>query len=138
MFVLDTNVVSELRKKNNADRNVAEWASAKLAPELFISVITVMELEYGVLLAARKDAPKAQMLRAWVERTLERFEGRILDIDIGAARHCAALHVPDPKPERDALIAATALAHDMTLVTRNIAHFAKTGIRLLNPWTATP
>jgi predicted nucleic acid-binding protein len=136
MFVLDTNVVSELRKKNNADRNVAEWASEKLTPQLFISVITVMELEYGVLLAARRDTPKAEMLRAWVERTLDRFRGHVLDVSMEAARRCAALHVPDPKPERDALIAATALAHDMTLVTRNTVHFERTGVKLFNPWMA--
>jgi predicted nucleic acid-binding protein len=138
MFVLDTNVVSELRKKNNADRNVAKWASGQLTPQLFISVITVMELEYGVLLAARKDTPKAEALRAWVERTLQRFDGQILSVDVQTVQRGAALHVPDPKPERDALIAATAMAHDMTLVTRNTVHFARTGVKLFNPWIAQP
>ena len=134
MFVLDTNVVSELRKKSKADRTVADWASGRPLSELFISVITAMELQYGVLLAARKDRRKAEMLKVWMDLTLYRFEGRTLDVTIDVALQCAALHVPDPKSERDALIAATALAHVMTLVTRNTKDFERMGVKLLNPW----
>ena len=136
MFILDTNVVSELRKRSKADREVAEWASRKNAQQLFLSVMTVRELEYGVLQSARQDKQKAEVLGSWLESVLLRFEGRILEIDTAIARRCAALHVPDPKPERDAWIAATALVHDMTVVTRNTRDFSSTGAKLFNPWLA--
>jgi toxin FitB len=136
MFILDTNVVSELRKRSKADREVAEWASGKAAQQLFLSVMTVRELEYGVLLSARSDKQKAEVLGSWLESVLQRFEGRILEVDTAIARRCAALHVPKPKPERDAWIAATALVHDMTVVTRNTRDFSSTGTKLFNPWLA--
>src|SRR4051794_7677184 len=136
MFILDTNVVSELRKKNKTDSNVAEWALRETAERLFMSVVTVRELEYGVLLVARKDARQAATLGAWLEGVLQRFEGRIIDIDMAIARRCAALHVPDPKPERDGWIAAAALVHNMTVVTRNTRDFEATGVKLFNPWLA--
>jgi predicted nucleic acid-binding protein len=136
MFILDTNVASELRKKSRANREVADWALRIPARQLFMSVVTVRELEYGVLLSARKDLRQSESLGVWLEAVLQQFEGRILHIDIAIARRCAVLHVPDPKPERDAWIAATALVHGMTLVTRNIKDFAATGVKLFNPWTA--
>ena len=136
MFILDTNVISELRKKSRADRDVADWALRRPVQQLFMSVMTVRELEYGVLLSGRKDSRQAASLGAWLETVLQRFEGRILAIDIAIARRCAALHVPDPKPERDAWIAATALIHGMTLVTRNTRDFEATGAKLFNPWAA--
>ena len=136
MFILDTNVVSELRKRTKADREVAEWASRKPAQQLFLSVMTVREFEYGVLLSARRDKQKAELLGTWLESVLQRFEGRILEVDTAIARRCAALHVPNPKPERDAWIAATALVHDMTVVTRNTRDFSSTGAKLFNPWLA--
>lgn len=135
MFILDTNLVSELRKKSRANSEVAEWALRRPAQQLFMSVVTVRELEYGVLQSARKDPRQAASLGIWLEGVLQRFEGRILDIDIAIARRCAALHVPDPKPERDAWIAATALVHGMILVTRNTQDFVSTGTKLFNPWT---
>ena len=139
MFILDTNVVSELRKSKagKCDRNVAGWASRISAESLFISAITVLELEKGVLLVQRRDARQGALLRTWMDQhVLPAFSGRVLPVETAVARRCAGLHVPDPGSERDALIAATALVHDMTVVTRNVGDFATTGARLLNPWEA--
>jgi predicted nucleic acid-binding protein len=141
MFVLDTNVVSELRKVRfgKADANVAAWAQGVDAAALFVSAITILELELGVLLIERKDAVQGAMLRAWLDlQVLPEFAGRTLPVNSAVAQRCARLHVPDKRGERDALIAATALVHGMTLVTRNIADFKATGVTLLNPWDASP
>jgi predicted nucleic acid-binding protein len=137
MFVLDTNVVSELRKVRlgKADSHVAAWAESVDASDLFISAITIMELELGVLAVERKDATQGAVLRRWLEQqVLPEFVGRTLPVDTAVAQRCARLHVPDKCGERDALIAATALVHGMTVVTRNIADFKPTGVSLLNPW----
>ncbi len=137
MFVLDTNVVSELRKirAGKADRHVALWADEVDAGSLHISTITVLELEVGILQIERRDPEQGALLRAWLEtRVLPEFEARILPVDTAVARRCAHLHIPDPRAERDALIAATALVHGMIVVTRNIADFTATGVPLLNPW----
>ncbi len=137
MFVLDTNVVSELRKvkAGKADRNVAMWASGVPAETLYVSVITILELETGVLLVQRRDPAQGALLRAWLDRhVLPAFADRVLPVDTAVAQRCAALHVPDPRSDRDALIAATAMVHSMTVVTRNVADFAATGVALLNPW----
>lgn len=137
MYLVDTNVVSELRKVHNgrADGNVARWADSVDASDLFLSVITVQEIEIGVLLAERRDAVQGAMLRTWLERqVLPAFMGRILAVTTDVARRSARLHVPDPQPLRDGLIAATALTHSMTVVTRNLADFAPTGVPTLNPW----
>lgn len=139
MFVLDTNIVSELRKAKagKADPGVVAWAARVPAGDLFVSVVTILELETGVLLVQRRDPAQGAALRAWLdEQVLPAFAGRILPVDTAVARRCAALHVPDPRSERDALIAATAMVHDMRVVTRNAADFAATGVPLLNPWTA--
>ena len=140
MFVLDTNVVSELRKMRSgkADRNVAAWTQSVDAADLFVSAITVMELELGVLSIERKDASQGALLRSWLEQqVLPEFSERTLPVDAAVARRCARLHVPDRRGERDALIAATALVHGMTLVTRNVADFEPTGVALLDPWEAS-
>ena len=141
MFVLDTNVVSELRKAGTgkADRNLMAWTRTVDAADLFISAITVMELELGVLAIERRDAAQGALLRAWLDgQVLPEFSGRTLPIDTAVAQRCARLHVPDRRGERDALIAATALAHGMTVVTRNVADFAPTGVAVVNPWEAPP
>jgi len=137
MFVLDTNVVSELRKVRvgKADPNVATWTDTVDAAELFVSVITIMELELGVLSIERKDATQGAVLRTWLEQhVLPEFSGRTLPVDTAVAQRCARLHIPDKRGERDALIAATALVHGMTIVTRNVADFEPTGVTILNPW----
>jgi toxin FitB len=137
MFVLDTNVVSELRKSSTgkADLNVTAWARRVPAGSLFLSAISVLELETGVLLAERRDPVQGAVLRAWLhERVLTAFAGRVLVMDAAVALRCARLHVPDRRAERDALIAATALVHGMTVVTRNTSDFEPTGVPLLNPW----
>jgi hypothetical protein len=135
MFLLDTNVVSELRRPERADVRVRAWA-AKTALELHaISVVTLEELERGTLLMERRNAQQGAVLRRWLEdEVVKRLSPRILPIDAAIARRCARLHVPDPRPERDALIAATALEHGLTVVTRNAADFAPMGVTLLNPW----
>jgi hypothetical protein len=138
MYLLDTNVVSELRKAKagKAHEKVAAWAARTPAASLFLSVITVQELEIGVLLAERRDPPQGAILRTWLEdHVLPAFADRILPVDTVIARRSAGLHVPDPRPVRDALIAATALVHGLTLVTRNVADLEPTGAKILNPWT---
>lgn len=137
MFLLDTNVVSEMRKYGDKriDSNVAQWATLHDASMFFISAITVMELELGILLLERRDPAQGGRLRAWFERrVLVEFSDRIVSVDAAVARRCAGLHVPNPCSERDALIAATALVHGMTVVSRNVADFEATGVPLLNPW----
>ncbi|MEB0140130.1 MULTISPECIES: type II toxin-antitoxin system VapC family toxin [unclassified Undibacterium] len=137
MFVLDTNVVSELRKVRlgKADANVTAWAESVDAADLFVSAITIMELELGVLSIERKDVTQGAMLRSWLEQhVLPEFSGRTLPVDTAVALRCARLHCPDQRGERDALIAATALVHGMTVVTRNVADFKPTGVSLINPW----
>jgi toxin FitB len=138
MFLLDTNVISELRKvrAGKADRNVSAWVRTVPAGSLFLSAIVIQELEIGTLLAERRDPPKGAILRAWLdEHVLPTFSERILSVDTVVARRSAALRIiPDHRPIRDGLIAATALTHGMTVVTRNLADFEPTGVPLLNPW----
>ena len=139
MFVLDTNVVSELRKvaAGKADRHVAAWASSTPAGSMYISAITVLELELGVLAIERRDPTSGAVLRSWLDtRVLPTFVDRTLSVDTSVALRCAGLHVPDPRAERDALIAATALAHGMAVVTRNVRDFQPMGVDVVNPWKA--
>ncbi|MDN3274106.1 type II toxin-antitoxin system VapC family toxin [Frankia sp. RB7] len=137
MFLLDTNVISELRRPDKADRNVVAWANAVPAANFFMSVISILEIELGARLIERRDAAQGAILRTWIDtQVLARFEGRILAIDTAVALRCAQLHVPNPRAERDALIAATALVHGLTVVTRNLGDFEPTGVSLLNPWDA--
>jgi len=137
MYLLDTNVVSELRKvrAGKADVRVAAWADSVDVADLFLSAISVQELEIGVLLVERRDPAQGAMLRTWLDgHVLPAFAGRILAIDTAVALRSARLHVPDPGPLRDSFIAATALVHGMTVVTRNIADFETADVPLLNPW----
>ena len=137
MYLLDTNDVSDLRKAKTtrADKNVTAWAISVPATSLFLSAISILELETGVLLIERRDAVQGALLRVWLDDyVIPAFSGRILAIDTAVAQRCAKLHVPDPGAERDTLIAATALVHGMTIVTRNVMDFEQTGVKILNPW----
>jgi toxin FitB len=138
MFLLDTNVVSELRRPEKADRNVLAWAGTVPAASFFLSAFSILEIERGALLIARRDVAQGAILRTWIdEQVLPRFDGRILAVDTAVAQRCAHLHVPNPRGERDALIAATAMVHGLTVITRNVADFERIGVPLLNPWEPT-
>ncbi len=140
-YILDTNVVSELRKggSDKINPHVERWASQATATTFYLSVITILELEMGVLLIERKDRTQGTTLRSWFQNyVLPTFKERTLNIDHNIALCCAALHVPDRRSDRDALIAATALVHGMYVVTRNVADFANTGVKIINPWLETP
>ena len=139
MFVLDTNVVSELRKVRGGTANpgLAAWVDQVPSAQLFISAITIHELEHGVLLAERSDPARGEVLRAWLDRSVAAaFESRVLPVDELIARRAATLHVADPAPFRDALIGATALVHQMSVVTRNDKDFRRfAGLAVIDPWT---
>lgn len=137
MFLLDTNVVSELRKirAGKADGSFTAWASQVAPAQCFLSVITLQELEIGVLLIERKDKRQGKLLRTWLDQhVMSEFADRLLDIDASVAKASAELHVPNPRPFRDSLIAATARIHGLTLVTRNTSDFEAGAIPLINPW----
>ena len=137
MYILDTNVVSQIRKirLGKADKFVSQWSDSVNTAELYLSVITLQELEIGVLLAEYRNPAKGALLRGWLNKqVIPAFSGRILPVDTAVAIRSAKLHVPNPRPVRDGLIAATALVHGMTVVTRNISDFAPCGVTLINPW----
>ena len=134
---MDTNVISELRKAGDgkADANVITWLSSVDAATFYLSAVSVMEIELGILRIERRDPAHGARLRGWMNNhVLPEFADRTLSVDTAVALRCAALHVPDPCSERDAFIAATALVHGMTIVTRNTADFKSTSVPLLNPW----
>jgi predicted nucleic acid-binding protein len=135
MFLLDTNVISEARRGKRAHPAVLAWVDGRLSETFFLSAVTILELEIGVLAKARTDAPQAAVLRKWLdERILPEFEARILSVDRVVAQRCARLHVPRTRSYRDSFIAATALVHGLTVVTRNVKDFLPTGVDVLNPW----
>lgn len=139
MYLLDTNVISELRKvgSGKANQNVISWAKTINVSSMFLSVISILELELGILSRERKDAEQGAILRTWFKlHVMPAFAERILSVDVEVARQTAKLHVPDRRSDRDAMIAATALAHGMTVVTRNTNVFEQTGVKLLNPWNS--
>ncbi|ODS52780.1 MAG: twitching motility protein PilT [Agrobacterium sp. SCN 61-19] len=138
-YLLDTNVVSELRKVGDgkADLNVTAWLSGRDSRDLYISAITVLELERGILSIQRRDVDQGARLRTWMDsRVRPEFAQRIIAIDEAVATRCAHLHVPDRRNEADALIAATAVVHGLVVVTRNIKDFQGTGVVLVDPWRA--
>ncbi|MDD1449770.1 type II toxin-antitoxin system VapC family toxin [Sphingomonas sp. H160509] len=138
MYLLDTNALSELRKRRSGKISpaVEAWAGSVDQADMYLSVITIMEIELGIALLERRDARQAGVLRLWLhDKVMPAFAGRILPVDTTIALRCARLHVPDTKSERDAWIAATGLVHDLTIVTRNVVDFAGTEVTLLDPWT---
>lgn len=135
MYLLDTNVISELRNgKPTQSENVRHWAQAQPANQLYLSAVTVLELDIGVRRMERKDAAQGAILRLWSEAIVRQFEGRILAFTTATALLCAAMHVPNPQSFRDSMIAATAAEHGFTVVTRNVSDFADSSVKLLNPW----
>jgi toxin FitB len=135
MFLLDTNVVSELRRPHRTNPKVAAWADSVPPSDMFLSTITLLELETGALLLGRRGGGKGRLIQQWIEdRVLVAFAERILAVDTAVARRCAHLHVPAPRPYRDSLIAATALVHSLIVVTRNRADFEPMAVTVLNPW----
>ena len=137
MYLIDTNVISEFRKasRGKADRQVITWSNSVPAESMYLSAVCVLEMELGTLLMERRDARHGAILRSWMEdHVLPAFAGRILVVDTPVALRGAAMQVPNPRSYRDSLIAATALVHGMTVVTRNVKDFEATGVALLNPW----
>jgi toxin FitB len=136
-YLLDTNVVSELRKigDGKADANVVAWIGREDSPSFFLSAITILELERGILGVQRRDARQGARLRTWLDSHVRpEFAGRIIAIDDAVATRCAHLHIPYRRNEVDALIAATALVHELTVVTRNVKDFEGTGAIIVDPW----
>lgn len=135
MFLLDTNVISELRNgKPKQSAAVRAWAENQPGNQLYLSAVTVLELEMGVLRMERKDAAQGRILRTWAEIVLQQFEDQVLPFTAATAQLCAGMHIPDPRSFRDSMIAATAQQHGITLVTRNVADFEGLNINILNPW----
>ena len=134
MYLIDTNVISELRKRHRAEPRVLTWFRETPEELMALSVVTAAELEAGVRLLERRDAAQGAIIRRWVEGVIAEFHARFVPVDLDIARICGGLHVPDPRPERDAWIAATALAHGLTVVTRNVSDFAPMGVKIVNPW----
>lgn len=135
MFILDTNVISELRQgKPQQSTAVRQWASVQPSNPLFLSAITLLELELGIQALERKTPPQGSALRVWLAGVRAAFAGRILPFAENTAPVCAALHIPNPRSDRDAMMAATALEHKFTVVTRNVSDFEETGVAHLNPW----
>ncbi len=135
MFILDTNIISELRQgKANPSSEVRAWASRHPVAQLYLSAISVLELEHGVMLLERRSPPQGGALRVWLDGLRQSFSGRILPFNHRTATLCAATHVPNPRSERDAMIAATALEHGFGVATRNVSDFRGTGVVVVNPF----
>jgi len=144
MYLLDTHVLSEIRKASRTkaaspriDLHVHRWLKGVSALDLYVSVVTILELERGYHLLKDRDEPQAELIRSWIrDRVLPGFNGRILPVDLPVVLRCAGISPGKPIEYRDSLIAATALVHGMTVVTRNVRHFVASSATLLNPWEA--
>lgn len=135
-WLVDTNVLSELRKGERAAAGIKSWFDAAVEDELFTSVLVVGDLRRGIESIRRRDEAAAAVLESWLNRLVESFAERVLAVDTAVADRWGRLNVPDPVPTVDGLLAATALVHDLTLVTRNTRDVGRTGVRLLDPWGA--
>ena len=133
-FLLDTNVISELRKKDRANSGVTSWFSDLDGDTIYLSVLTLGEIRRGIENISRRDADAGANLNQWVSRIVMGFEGRIIPVDATIADEWGRMNVPDPLPVVDGLLAATAKIRGMTLVTRNISDVSRTGIETLNPF----
>lgn len=133
MYLLDTNIISESRRRTPHNGAVFDWLATINAQDLYTNAVVMMELERGVLAMERKDILQGQVLRAWLE-TVVKPKFKVLDVDMQTAQLCAKLHIPDHAPENDAWISASAIQHNLILVTRNVSDFARSGVRLLNPF----
>ena len=133
-YLVDTNVISELRKRHRASPQVRAWFKERTPQELFLSVLTLGELRRGTERIARRDPASAVALRSWLDSTRTRFRDRIVDVDAEVADRWGRLGIPDPVPDIDGLLGATALVHGMTVVTRNVHHIFPTGAPCLNPF----
>ena len=133
-FLIDTNVISEFRKKRRADSNVIRWMESTLSSEHFTSVLVIGEIRRGIALKRRYDMEQAQVTERWLNDLINHYSGRILPIDQSVAETWGELGVPDPLPVIDSLLAATALVHGLVLVTRDEALLAVKEIRSVNPF----
>lgn len=134
-MLLDTNVLSELRKASRCDPAVAAWQQDQDLEQQFVSVISLLELKLGIELKARKNTEFGARLRLWYESQVKTtFQHRTLSVDLRIAETCAGLHATRTRPYRDSLLAATALVYGFTIVTRNTADFADSGLMLIDPW----
>ena len=136
-FLLDTNVVSELRKRRRADRSVVAWFRQRRREDLYLSVLTVGELRQGVERVRRRDPASAEALENWLRRTVVEFGDRIIPVDQAIADRWGTLGTPDPVPAVDGLIAATALVRDLVVVTRDHDHLSRIGVPHLDPFQQT-
>jgi predicted nucleic acid-binding protein len=137
MLLLDTNVISELRKVRDGRTNprFIAWAKTLDWSDLYLSVITLYELELGVGRLEQYDRIQGKILRTWLgQSVLKRFQSRILPVNEAIATRSAELQIPRTRQVEDTLIAATAYVHNMTVVTRNIDDFKDAGVRIINPW----
>ena len=133
-YLLDTNVISELRKGERRDANVARWYESLAEDEVFLSVLTIGELRRGVALIRRRDSTSADRLDAWLAGVASGHADRILPVDAVVAERWGRLNVPGTLPVVDGLLAATALTHGLTLATRNIKDVQGTGVLCVNPF----
>ncbi|WP_313760944.1 type II toxin-antitoxin system VapC family toxin [Rhizobium sp.] len=136
MYLIDTNVASELRKLRNgkADPAFAAWFGGISLDVVYLSAISIFEIEYGILLLKRRDPIQAEVLEEWRDKIRERLQSRVIPVDEAIALDCAALNVPVTRPLSDAFIGATARTHGLVLVTRNVKDFQNMGLEVVNPW----